>query len=75
MELGLPRKDDNGLMHAILKRRKRDDEVKSVENMYNNPLLVTRAYKVEFADSTTEVLTANIIDKNLLAQVNKEGHR
>ena len=75
MELGLPRKDDNGLMHAILKRRKRDDEVMAVGNMYNNPLIYTRAYKVQFSDSTTEVLTANIIDKNLLAQVNKEGHR
>ena len=42
--------------------------------MNNNPLIDTRAYKVEFDDVTTEVLTANITSKNLLSQVNDEGH-
>ena len=74
MELGLPIKDDDGLMHAIVKRRKLDDEGKDVVNMNNIPLLDTRAYKVVFSDSTTEVLTANIISENLLAQVDEEGH-
>ena len=67
MEPGLPRKDDDGLMHAILKKRKLDDEGKAVGNMNKYPLLDTRAYKLDFADSTTEILTANIISKNLLA--------
>ena len=40
--------------------------------MNNDPLLDTRAYKVEFADRTTGVLTDNIIANNLLAQVNEE---
>ena len=43
MELGLPRKYDDGLMHAIVKRRKLDGEGKAVGNMNNNPLLDTRA--------------------------------
>ena len=42
MELGLPRKDDDGLMHAMVKRRKMDDEGKAVGNMINNPLFDTR---------------------------------
>ena len=77
MELFLPRKknDDDGLIHAIVGRRKLDDEGKDVGNMKNNPLLDTITYEVGFDDGTTEVLTANIIAKNLLAQVNKEGHR
>ena len=75
MELGLPIKDDDGLMHAIVKRRKLDDEGKDVVNMNNIPLLDTRAYKVDFSDSTTEVLTANIISENLSVQVDEEVHR
>ena len=75
MELGLPIKYDDVLMHAIVKRRKLDDAEKAVGNMNNDPLLDTRAYKIQFADVTTEVLTANIISQNLLAQVHKEGNR
>ena len=62
-------------MYAIVKRRKLDDKVKVVGNMNNNPLFDTRAYEVEYADSTTEVITYDIISKNLLAQVDEEGHR
>ena len=46
MELGLPRKDDDRLMHAIVKGRKLDNEGKSIGNMNNNPLLDTREYEV-----------------------------
>ena len=74
MELGLPRKDDDGLMNEIIKKPKTDDEGNAIGNMNNNPLLDTRAYKVEFDDVTTEVLTITIIAKNLLAQFNEEGH-
>ena len=75
MEPGLPRKDDDGLMHVIVKRLKLDDEGKYDRKMNNNPLLDTRAYEVWFADDTTEVLTANTISENLLAQIDEEGHR
>ena len=74
MELGLQRKDYDGLIHAIVKRRKLDDEGKDVGNINNKPMIDTRSYKVEFAYGKTEVLTANIIVHNLLAQVNEEGH-
>ena len=75
MEPGLPQKYDDWLMYKIVKVRKLDDEGKAVGNMKNNQLLDTRAYGVEFADGTTEVLTANIIYENLLAQVNEGEHR
>ena len=75
MELDLPRKDDDGLMHKIAKRRTLNDEGKAVVNMNNNPLLDTRVYQVEFADGTIKILTANIIDDNLFAQFYEEGHR
>ena len=44
MELWLPRKDGDGLMHSIVKRRELDDEGKAVETINNNPLLDTRSY-------------------------------
>ena len=72
MDLGLPGKDDNGLMHKIVKRLKLNNEGKDVGNMNNNPLIDTRSYKVEFAYGKTEVITANIIVHNLLAQVDEE---
>ena len=62
-------------MHAIVNMRKLDDEGKAVGNMNNNPLLDTRAYKVEFSDGTTEVLTTYSIVENLSGQVNDQGHR
>ena len=71
MELGLSIKDDDGLMHAIVKKHKIDDEGKNVGNMNNNPLLDTRAYEVELSDGTTEALTDNIISENILAQFNE----
>ena len=74
MGIGLPIKDDGGLMHAILKKRKLYDECKSVGNMNNKPLIDTRAYQVEFSDGMTEVLTAKIIVENTLAQVDEEGY-
>ena len=61
-------------MHAIVKMRKLDDEGKAVGNMNNNPLLDTRAYKIELAEGTARVLTPNIIANNLLAQVDEKLH-
>ena len=72
IELWLLRKDNDGLIYAIVKTRKLDDGVKAVGNMNNNPLLYNRSYEVEFDDKNTEVLTANIIAENILEQVDEE---
>ena len=55
-------------MREIVKRINLDNKGKAVGNTNNNLLIDTRAYKVEFDDSTTG------ISENLLAQVNEEGH-
>ena len=75
MELGLPRKDDGALEHAIVKRRALDVEGKPIGKPNMNPILDSRQYEVEFLNGDTEILTANTIAENLLAQVDEEGHR
>jgi hypothetical protein len=71
----LPRGEDNTLVHAHLKRRAVAVKGRPAGRASTNPLLNSRQYEVEFMDGETEILTANIIPENLLAQVNEEGHR
>ena len=75
MGLGIPRGEDDRLMHVIVKLRKLDDDGNPIGTESTNPLVDTRAYEIEFIDGTTETLIANIITENLLAQVDEEGHR
>ena len=75
MELGLPQVSDNALIHTLVKRRNVENDVKPIGTEHSNPLIDTRACEVEFIDGTTKTLTSNIIAKNLLPQVDKEGHR
>ena len=75
MEIGLPRGDDDGIVHARVKRRAVDEDGKPIGKPSNNPILDSRAYEVEFIDGHTETLTANTIAKNMLAQVDEDGHR
>ena len=75
MEIGLPRGNDNELMHATVKRRKLNQEGQTTGQSNKNPILDTRLYEVEFIDGTIEAITANVIAENLLAQVDSEGHR
>jgi hypothetical protein len=75
MELSLPRGQDSELQHDQVKQRAVDVEGKPLERPSTNPLLDSRQYEVEFMDGETEILTANIIAENLLAQVDEEGHR
>ena len=56
-------------MHAIVKRRKLDDDGNPIGTERTNLLVDTRAYEIEFIDGTTETLTANIIAEHLLTQV------
>ena len=74
MELGLPRWEDDSLMHAIVKRRKIDDNGNPIGTESTNPLVNSRACEIKLIDSTTEILTANIIADNLLDHIDEEGH-
>ena len=46
MELGLPRGEDDSLMHSIVKLRKLDDDGNPIGNKSTNPLVDTRAYEI-----------------------------
>ena len=48
MELGIPRGEDDSLMHVIVKRRKPDDDGNPIITESTNPLVDTRAYEIEF---------------------------
>ena len=75
MELGIPCVEDDSLIHAIVKRRKLDDDGNPIGTENTNPLVDMRAYEIEFIGGTTEILISNIISENLLAQVEEEVHR
>ena len=75
MELRLLQGSDKSLMRALVKRRKFDNDGKKFGTEHSNPLTDTRSYEVELIDGTTQTFTDNIITKNLLAQVDEEGHR
>ena len=74
MEMGI-RRDEEGLHHARVKRRAMDENGKPIGRPNHNPLLDSRQYEVEYSDGIIEVLAANIIAENLLAQVDDQGHR
>ena len=75
MELGMRRNEDGPLEHAVVKRRKTDIEGKPMGTYNQIPILDHSQYEVEYLDGQIETLTANQIAENLLAQVDKEGHR
>ena len=54
--------------------RKRDQNGLPVgRKAKNNPMLDSRMYEVEYADGSTEAITANLIAENLYSQVDSEG--
>ena len=75
MELGLPRGQDNELHFAKVKRQVVDEEGNPLGTPHKNPILDARKYEVEYLDGMTEVLAANAIAENMLAQVDDHGHR
>ena len=48
MELGIPRGEDNNLMHAMVKQRKLDDDGNRIGTEGTNPLFDTWSYEIEF---------------------------
>lgn len=75
MEVGLPRGPDGQLQKAVVKKRIVDENGRPVGIANNNQLLDTRQYEVEYEDGGTEILAANYLAENLLAQVDEHGHR
>lgn len=75
MEMAMSRGTDGELLHATVRKRVRDQDGMPVGVSHPNPLLDSRKYEVEYVDGYVEELTANLIAKNLIAQVDEEGRR
>ena len=75
MELGIRRGDDAKLDRGIVKKRAVGDDGTPLGTQSNNILLDTSMYEVEFNDGDMEVMAANTIAENLLAQVDELGQR
>ncbi len=58
---------------ATIVGRKRDQDGRPIGKRHANPLLDTRLYEVDFPDSSTEAIAANLIVENMLSQVDDEG--
>ena len=64
----------DGYMRATVKKRKKDEEGKPIGMGNNDPVMDTRLYEVEYSDGTLKEIQGNIIAKNMLSQVDSEGH-
>ena len=74
MKLGIVRGPDGDVQQAHVKKRVVDDEGRPLGIANDNPILDLRQYEVEFLDGETEILTANLIAENILAQVDDNGY-
>ena len=63
------------MVHARVKRWAVDVEGNPIGMANDNPMLDTRQYEVEYHTGETEILSANVIAENLIAQVDEEGNR
>ena len=75
MELDITQGEGVDAQSASVKPHKLDNRGVPAGMAYENQILNTRQYEVEYSDGTSKVLLANVVAENLLAQVDKEGHR
>ena len=75
MELGIRRGDDARLDRGVVKRRALDDDGTPMGTHNPNILIDNSIYEVEFANGDVDLLAANVIAENLLAQIDEQGHR
>ena len=62
------------VLRGQVESRKRDANGNPVGRANTNPILDTRLYNVEFPDRHIAAYIANVIAKNMYAQVDTEGH-
>ena len=75
MEVGLRRGNDGEILRARVKRQAIGEEGLPIGTAHTNPMTDTRQYEVEYEDGTTEILAANLLAENILAQVDEYGHK
>ena len=73
IEVGIRKGEE--LKHGIVKRRIVDEEGKPVGQVSSNSITDTRLYEIEYKDGQREILAANLLAENLLAQVDEHGHK
>lgn len=74
MKVGFSDYDETNYRDSIVKLRAVDNNGKPLGVPNIHPALDTRKYHVKYADGTSEILSANIIAENVMANVDKEGH-
>ena len=75
MDFGIYRGEAEDLKRARVKGRAVAVEGRPIGQANNTPMLDTKQYEVKFLDREIKVYTENKIAKNLLTQVDEEGHR
>ena len=75
MEFTLPRGVDGAPVNYEVKKRVIDDDGKPKGIWTNNYMTDTAEYVVADLDGNEQVITANVIAENLLAQMDDEGYR
>lgn len=75
VHVGLPHGPDDQLIPAIVKRREVYIDTVPIDIANPNPVLDTHQYEVEYNDDLIKTLAANINDKNILLQLDQEGHK
>lgn len=74
VELILKAGTNNERQGWVIKHAKGSDG-KSIGHAHKNPMFDTREYEVEFTNGMREKYQANVIAKNMFAQVDSEGHQ
>ena len=74
MELALPKRGEPYPQFACITKNLCDANGPPFENSSDKPILDTHIYEVEYADSEKSALSANLIAKNISAQIDKEGN-
>ena len=75
MGVSIQREEGRDAQCYTVKRRRVNTEGTPVGTANNNPILDTRQYECESPSGDLEYFAANVLAKNLLAQVDEEGHR
>ena len=75
MEIGLPHSLDGKLHHAKVKQWVSNEDGRPTGGIHMNQLLDTRQYEDEYKDGSNEVLAANLLAGNIIAQVDECSRR
>jgi len=63
------------LEYARVTKRLKDHQGNPIGTANDNPILDIRMYEVEYYDGSKQVLSTNVIAKNMFASIDKEGHQ